>query len=70
MLCGIGEVDVAVCRRRSRQACDGVFGLQVPPPLLVNGGSCRDRTCDTLIKSQVLYELHILFGFQTGIPIY
>ena len=23
-----------------------------------------------LIKSQVLYELHILFDFQTGIPMY
>ena len=34
------------------------------------GDDLRPEMSKRLIKSQVLYELFILFDFQTGIPIY
>ncbi len=33
-------------------------GWEKPPnPLIVNGEPCKIRTCDPLIKSQLLYQL-------------
>ncbi len=35
----------------------GVAILDEPQPHEIRCGPCRDRTCDPLIKSQLLYQL-------------